>query len=126
VWQLGGGGQAACPAFLASLATHLHQLPALASLSLPPLLTTAPAATHACPPAGFLEHSVQRTYRASIKQHLLLSYNQSFAAILRGQHEGKGLRCGGVWGAGLGWAGLGWAVRSCRVVSAPSPAAQGL
>lgn len=35
------------------------------------------------------------SYRASISQHLLLSYNQSFAAILRSQHEGKGLRCDG-------------------------------
>lgn len=41
-------------------------------------------------------------------QHLLLSYNKSFAAILRGQHQGKGVRWAGqpagqpAAGAGLG------------------------
>lgn len=37
--------------------------------------------------------------RSSVQQHLLLSYNKSFAAVLRGQHEGKGIRCGA--GTGL-------------------------
>lgn len=50
-----------------------------------------------CPPpsplAGFLELNVQRSsYHASVSQHLLLSYNKSLAAILRGQHEGKSIR----------------------------------
>lgn len=43
---------------------------------------------------SFLEHSVQRSFSSSVKQHLLLSYNQSFAAVLRAQHAGKGLRGG--------------------------------
>lgn len=43
--------------------------------------------------AGFLELNVQRSsYHASVSQHLLLSYNKSLAAILRGQHEGKSIR----------------------------------
>lgn len=35
---------------------------------------------------------MQRSFSSSVKQHLLLSYNQSFAAVLRAQHAGKGLR----------------------------------
>ncbi|KAL4429353.1 hypothetical protein ABPG77_005127 [Micractinium sp. CCAP 211/92] len=43
---------------------------------------------------SFLEHSVQRSFSSSVKQHLLISYNQSFAAVLRAQHAGKGLSGG--------------------------------
>ncbi|KAL4458650.1 hypothetical protein ABPG75_013515 [Micractinium tetrahymenae] len=43
---------------------------------------------------SFLEHNVQRSFSSSVKQHLLLSYNQSFAAVLRAQHAGKRLSGG--------------------------------
>ncbi|PRW59946.1 alpha beta-hydrolase [Chlorella sorokiniana] len=44
---------------------------------------------------SFLELNVQRSsYHASVSQHLLLSYNKSLAAILRGQHEGKSISGG--------------------------------
>ena len=56
-------------------------------------------------PAGFLEHRAHRSsVRSSVAQHLLTAYNASLAAVLRGQHEGKGTRCARrpparVWGA---------------------------
>ena len=43
--------------------------------------------------AGFLESNVQRGFRSSLTQHLLVSYCVSFAAILRGQHTGKSIKC---------------------------------
>ena len=54
-------------------------------------MPTAPAARRpsSLPGTGFLEHSVQRSFSSSVKQHLLLSYNKSFAAVLRAQHAGR-------------------------------------
>ena len=49
----------------------------------------------------YLERNVSHSrVRSSVSQHLLLSYNKSFAAVLRSQHEGKGVRCVAVWSVG--------------------------
>lgn len=67
-------------------------LPALGPCPSPiPLPLLFPSAAFALLP-GFLERNVQRTLTHSVKQHLLVSYHRSFAAVLRGQHTGKGLR----------------------------------
>ncbi len=85
-----------------------HSLATAAHIQLHPLLI--PTTCFPCPPPlftlpGFLELNVQRSsYHASVSQHLLLSYNKSLAAILRGQHEGKSIRwgCRCRWGCGCG------------------------
>lgn len=89
------------------------------------------AATHTCHAraslhtpgaAGFLEHNVLRSaYRASVKQHLLLGYNKSFAAILRGQHEGKGLRWARAVVQDAGAGGAQALMRKVREVSRCDP-----
>lgn len=72
---------------------------------------------------------MQRSFSSSVKQHLLLSYNQSFAAVLRAQHAGKVLRWANTRCGGLEYPGIvlqGWLAarqdRRQRTPMLPGPA----